>query len=133
MPKSRVRKRTVYTPPPAKSKKRKVSPPWVGPSIVACLIIGLAWIVVYYLTSGSVLGMSALGARNLVVGFVFIIAGVILATTWKLQARPAELPVPDHYRDGDQDDDGRGGEHLPGRAVLAGRVRVGRGEERAGQ
>ncbi len=54
MPKSRVRKRTVYTPPPAKSKKRKVSPPWVGPSIVVCLVIGLAWIVVYYLTSGSV-------------------------------------------------------------------------------
>ena len=105
MPKSRVRKRTVYTPPPPKSKKRKVSPPWVGPSIVICLVIGLAWIVVYYLTSGSVAGMSALGSWNLVVGFVFIIAGVILATTWKLQARPAELPVPDHDRDGDEDHD----------------------------
>lgn len=133
MPKSRVRKRTVYTPPPPKSKKRKVSPPWVGPSIVVSLVIGLAWIVVYYLTSGSVAGMSALGSWNLVVGFVFIIAGVILATTWKLQARPAELPVPDHDRDGDEDHDQHGGEHLPRRAVLAGRVRVGRGEERAGQ
>ncbi len=133
MPKSRVRKRTVYTPPPAKSKKRKVSPPWVGPSIVACLVIGLAWIVVYYLTSGSVAGMSALGAWNLVVGFVFIIAGVILATTWRLQARPGELPVPDHDRDGDEHDHTRGGEDLPRGAVLAGRVRVGRGEERAGQ
>jgi hypothetical protein len=88
VPKSRVRKRTVYTPPPPKSKRRKVSPPWVGPSIVGCLVVGLAWIVVYYLTSGSVAGMSALGPWNLVVGFVFIIAGVILATTWKLQARP---------------------------------------------
>jgi prepilin signal peptidase PulO-like enzyme (type II secretory pathway) len=133
VPKSRVRKRTVYTPPPAKSKKRKVSPPWVGPSIVICLVVGLAWIVVYYLTSGSVAGMSALGAWNLVVGFVFIIAGVILATTWRLQARPGELPVPDHDRDGDEHYHGHGGEHLPHRAVLAGRVRVGRGEERAGQ
>jgi hypothetical protein len=84
VPKSRVRKRTVYTPPPPpKSKRRKVSPPWVGPAIVACLVIGLAWIVVYYLTQGSVAGMSALGAWNLVVGFVFIIAGVILSTTWR--------------------------------------------------
>ena len=82
MPKSRVRKRTVYTPPPQKSARKKVSPPWVGPAIVACLIIGLAWIVTYYLTNGSVAGLSALGAWNMVVGFAFIIAGVTLATRW---------------------------------------------------
>ena len=83
MPKSRVRKRTVYTPPPQKSARRKVSPPWMGPSIVACLVIGLAWIAVYYVTQGSFPGMSALGSWNLVVGFVFIIAGVTLATRWR--------------------------------------------------
>ena len=82
MPKSRVRKRTVYTPPPPKTARRKVSAPWVGPAIVACLVIGLAWIVVYYLTQGSA-GISALGAWNLVVGFGFIIVGVILATRWR--------------------------------------------------
>ena len=83
MPKSRVRKRTVYTPPPPKVTRRKVSPPWVGPTIVVCFVFGLAWIVTYYITSGSFAGMSALGAWNLVVGFVFIIAGVGLATTWR--------------------------------------------------
>jgi hypothetical protein len=83
VPKSRVRKRTVYTPPPPKSTRRKVSPPWVGPSIVVCLILGLAWIATYYVTSGSFPGMSALGSWNLVVGFAFIIAGVALATTWR--------------------------------------------------
>ena len=83
MPKSRVRKRTVYTPPPPKSKRRKVSPPWVGPTIVASLIIGLAWIAAYYITQGSFPGMSALGAWNLVVGFTLIVAGVALATTWR--------------------------------------------------
>ena len=83
MPKSRVRKRTVYTPPPSKPARRKVSPPWVGPAIVACLVIGLAWIVLYYVTQGSVPGMSALGTWNLVVGFVFIIAGVTLSTRWR--------------------------------------------------
>jgi Cell division protein CrgA len=83
VPKSRVRKRTVYTPPPPKSGRRKVSPQWVGPTIVVCLVIGLAWIVVYYVTQGSVPGISALGAWNLVVGFVFIVSGLVLATRWR--------------------------------------------------
>jgi hypothetical protein len=83
VPKSRVRKRTVYTPPPPKSTRRKVSAPWVGPAIAICLIFGLAWIVAYYITNGTFPGMSALGAWNLVVGFAFIIAGVILSTRWR--------------------------------------------------
>ena len=83
MPKSRVRKRTVYTPPPPKSRRRKASAPWVGPTIVVCLILGLAWIVAYYITGGSFPGMSALGAWNLVVGLAFIIAGVTLSTRWR--------------------------------------------------
>ncbi len=61
MPKSRVRKRTVYTPPPPKTARRKVSAPWVGPAIVACLVIGLAWIATYYMTQGSIPGMKTLG------------------------------------------------------------------------
>ena len=83
MPKSRVRKRTVYTPPPPKTARRKVSAPWVGPAIVVCLVVGLAWIVVYSLSQGSIPGLSALGAWNLVIGFTFIIAGVALATRWR--------------------------------------------------
>ena len=83
MPKSRVRKKTVYTPPPRRLRRRKVSAPWVGPSIVACLVIGLAWIVAYYFTQGSIPGMSTLGSWNLVVGFAFIIAGVTLSTRWR--------------------------------------------------
>jgi hypothetical protein len=83
VPKSRVRKRTVYTPPPPKSTRRKVSPPWVGPTIAGSFIFGLAWIATYYITSGSFAGMSALGSWNLVIGFVFIVAGVALATTWR--------------------------------------------------
>ena len=83
MPKSRVRKRTVYTPPQPKTARKKVSAPWVGPAIVICLIVGLAWIATYYITQGSFPGMSALGAWNLVVGFAFIIVGVVLATTWR--------------------------------------------------
>jgi hypothetical protein len=83
VPKSRVRQKAVYTPPAPKTAKRKVSAPWVGPGIVVGLLVGLIWIVVYYSTNNGVPGISALGAWNLVVGFVFIIGAVMLATTWR--------------------------------------------------
>jgi hypothetical protein len=83
VPKSKVRKKTVYTPPPSKTARKKVSAPWVGPAIVVFLVIGLAWIAVYYVTEGSVPGMSALGSWNLVIGFAFIIGGVALSTRWR--------------------------------------------------
>ena len=82
MPKSRVRKRTVYTPPPRKSARRKVSPPWMGPAIVVCLVVGLAWIALFYIT-GQSLPLPALGPWNLAIGFGFIIAGLGLATKWR--------------------------------------------------
>jgi Cell division protein CrgA len=83
VPKSRVRKKAVYTPPPTRSPKRKVSPPWVAPAMVACLLIGLAWIALYYVTQSSMPGLSSLGAWNLVCGFGLIIAGVVLSTKWR--------------------------------------------------
>jgi len=83
VPKSRVRKKAVYTPPPTRSPKRKVSPPWVAPTMLACLVIGLAWIALYYVTQANMPGLSTLGAWNLVGGFSLIIAGVVLSTRWR--------------------------------------------------
>jgi hypothetical protein len=83
VPKSRVRKKTVYTPPPTRPARSKTSPPWLAPVMVACLVIGLAWIALYYITNGTVAGMSALGGWNMVIGFVLIIAGVVLSTRWR--------------------------------------------------
>lgn len=85
MPESRVRKtkKPVYTPPPSKSAKRKVSPPWLAPTMVGCLLLGLAWIALYYVTQGKIVGLQNLGPWNLVCGFGLIVAGVILATNWR--------------------------------------------------
>jgi len=82
VPKSRVRKKPVYTPPP-RSVRRKASPPWVAPVMVACLVIGLIWIALYYITNGQLAGMHVLSYWNMVIGFVLIIAGVVLATQWR--------------------------------------------------
>jgi hypothetical protein len=82
VPKSRVRAKAVYTPPPRRAKS-KASPRWVVPAMLSCLIFGLIWIALYYVTSGSTPLQSALGAWNLVVGFAFIILGVGLSTKWR--------------------------------------------------
>src|SRR6266568_1955144 len=53
VPKSRVRTKAVYTPPPKRSASKKVSPRWLVPAMLACLLIGLAWIAVFYVTQGT--------------------------------------------------------------------------------
>jgi hypothetical protein len=84
VPKSRVRKKPVYTPPQAvQSKKRKVSPVWLVPTMLACLILGLVWIALYYVTNGGPSFLTSLGGWNLVCGFALIVVGVILATNWR--------------------------------------------------
>ena len=58
MPKSRVRKKKVYTPPtdvrPAVgAKKKKPSPRWVPIVAVALIVIGIGYLVMYYMTRAS--------------------------------------------------------------------------------
>jgi Cell division protein CrgA len=82
VPKSRVRKKPVYTPPTVRSTKRKVSPPWLAPTMIVCFILGLAWIALYYITQGDMPGLRLLSGWNLVCGFALIVVGVVLATQW---------------------------------------------------
>jgi hypothetical protein len=82
VPKSRTRSKAVYTPPP-RSSKAKVSPRWLVPTMLGCLLLGLAWIALYYVTSGNTPLQDSIGTWNLVIGFGFIIAGVGLSTKWR--------------------------------------------------
>jgi Cell division protein CrgA len=83
VPKSRVRKKPVYTPPPSRSPRRAVSPVWLAPTMIASLVIGLAWISLYYVTQADMPLLRSLGGWNLVGGFALIVAGVVLATRWR--------------------------------------------------
>jgi hypothetical protein len=82
VPKSRVRKKPVYTPPPTRSAKRKVSPVWLAPTMIVSLCLGLAWIALYYVTQSDMPVLRTLGGWNLVIGFALIVVGVVLATKW---------------------------------------------------
>jgi hypothetical protein len=50
--------------------------------MIGCLLAGLAWIALYYVTGGH-LPVEALGPWNLAIGFAAIIAGVGLSTKWR--------------------------------------------------
>ncbi|MER7731035.1 MULTISPECIES: cell division protein CrgA [Streptomyces] len=84
MPKSRIRKKDDYTPPPARQPQniRLTNRSWVAPVMLAFFLIGLAWIVVFYVTETQ-LPVEALGNWNIVVGFGFIAAGFGVSTQWK--------------------------------------------------
>lgn len=83
MPKSRARPKAAYTPPPTRSRRKQVSPAWVPSLMLGFFIIGIVWIVVYYVTGSDVPGIRTLGNWNLVVGFGLIIAGFITSTQWR--------------------------------------------------
>lgn len=86
MPKSRIRKKADFTPPPAAKQHTSIDLSggrrWVAPLMLAMFLIGLAWIVVFYVTTGD-MPISSLGNWNIVVGFGFIAAGFVVSTQWK--------------------------------------------------
>lgn len=82
MPESRARKRAGYTPPPTKATAPKPSPPWYAAVMVALFIIGLAYIVTFYLTEQRY-PVPQLGRGNILVGFAVIMAGFAMATRWR--------------------------------------------------
>jgi Cell division protein CrgA len=58
------------------------SPKWLAPLMVAGFIVGLFWIVVFYISSTKY-PIPHIGAWNMVVGFGFIAFGFSLATRWR--------------------------------------------------
>ena len=58
------------------------SPRWLAPVMVANFLIGLLWIVIFYV-SQTRLPIAGIGAWNMIVGFSFIAVGFSLATKWR--------------------------------------------------
>ena len=90
MPKSRVRKRAVYTPPedvlpsPARiSRKRGPSPTWYPVLMLVLMIVGLAYIAVYYLAGERVPIMRDLNSWNFAIGFGLMVSGLFMAVRWR--------------------------------------------------
>jgi uncharacterized RDD family membrane protein YckC len=85
VPESKKRKKAVYTPPPtvSASKKKGPSPVWVPALMLAFMLIGVAWLVVFYMVGSDMPLVGSLGNSNLLIGFGFIVAGFGLSTQWR--------------------------------------------------
>jgi hypothetical protein len=86
MPKSRIRKKKKDNrPAPVVAEAGSVeleSPRWLAPTMIGSFLIGLFWIVIFYV-SQTQYPIPNIGAWNMVVGFAFIGVGFSLATRWR--------------------------------------------------
>jgi Cell division protein CrgA len=83
VPESRPRKRQAFTPPPARKPVRVGGPRWVAPVMVTCWLVGLSWIVLFYLAGDNLKYFRDIGNWNLVVGMGLIATGFVLSTKWE--------------------------------------------------
>lgn len=88
MPESRGRKKAAYTPPPKPGEKAKTvkigSARWVAPTMVTLFLIGLSYIVLFYIAGAQIPIMRDLSNLvNVLIGFGFIGAGFVISTRWK--------------------------------------------------
>jgi len=86
MPKSRIRKKKKDNRPAEvlaeKNPLELESPRWLAPTMISAFLIGLFWIVIFYV-SQTQYPIPNIGAWNMVVGFAFIGVGFSLATRWR--------------------------------------------------
>ncbi|MBD7949398.1 cell division protein CrgA [Oerskovia sp. NPDC056781] len=84
MPESKSRKKPVKVKAPQVKKPDTGNPRWLVPTMLTLMLLGLAWIVIFYLTSNGLgLPIPAINQWNLAIGFALIIAGFVLTTRWK--------------------------------------------------
>ena len=85
MPESRIRRKRAGTTPAAPVTPvsgPRPSPRWWVPLMLALMLAGLVWIVVFYLSSTEY-PVPGIGAGNLVAGFALILVGFAMTTRWR--------------------------------------------------
>ena len=88
MPKSKVRKKAVYTAPadrrtPVKARVAGPSHPVYVVVMLGMMVIGLAWLVVTYIASDKIAFMNSLGSWNFAIGFALMIGGLLMTMRWR--------------------------------------------------
>jgi len=88
MPKSKLRKKIIEQ----RAHDQEVvehapqepleSPQWLAPTMVGFFLVGLFWIVTFYVTQTRY-PVPGIGAWNMIIGFGFIGVGFSLATRWR--------------------------------------------------
>ena len=85
--------RPIYSVIMAKTKPPKVrtskssdseapNPAWFKPVMFGFMLLGLAWIIVFYISQAT-LPVAALGQWNILVGFGIAFIGFLMTTRWR--------------------------------------------------
>ncbi|MBW4095576.1 MAG: cell division protein CrgA [Acidobacteria bacterium] len=89
MPESKSRRRNnrsnVATPA---NPANKPNPVWFKPVMFGLMLLGLVWIIVYYITGmsgniGSTFPIPNIGNWNIAIGFGIAILGFLMTTRWR--------------------------------------------------
>jgi hypothetical protein len=85
MPESRRRKKDEYVPAKVSQTPVKLeSPRWIVPAMVFFLVIGLLWVVAFYIAGSSIPVMKDLGNLiNVGIGFGLMAIGFFFSTKWR--------------------------------------------------
>lgn len=73
---------SVRRPVGSKARSKDASPAWYAPTFVALMLLGLVWIVVFYLSQGR-FPVQSLGNWNLGVGGCLLVGGFLMTTNWR--------------------------------------------------
>ncbi|MFT4231043.1 MAG: cell division protein CrgA [Microbacterium sp.] len=59
------------------------NPVWFKPIMIGFMLLGLVWVIVYYLGSNIGIPIPGIGAWNLVIGFGIAFIGFLMTTRWR--------------------------------------------------
>ncbi|WP_026556403.1 cell division protein CrgA [Arthrobacter sp. 35W] len=83
MPESKPRRRPNRArPQPQTATAHKPNAPWFKPVMISLMLIGLLWIIVFYITNGA-WPIPGISNWNILVGFGIAIAGFMMTTRWR--------------------------------------------------
>ncbi len=95
MPKSKVRKKVATSTARASTEANETaaaatrahiaapsSPLYIG-IMLGLMILGLLWLVVYYLWGQNIPFIAGLGSWNFAIGFTLMIAGLLMTMRWR--------------------------------------------------
>lgn len=95
MPKSKVRKKVAVTTASSSTQANSVAygstrvkvsgpsgPIYIG-IMLGLMVLGLLWLVVFYLWGPNIPFMASLGNWNFGIGFAFMIAGLLMTMRWR--------------------------------------------------
>ncbi|MDJ0393542.1 cell division protein CrgA [Rhodococcus sp. G-MC3] len=87
MPKSKVRKKKDYVIAPGSRTpgaiKSGPSSPFYVAVMLGFMLVGLLWLLVYYLAAENIGWMNSLGAYNFLIGFGFMVVGLAMTMRWR--------------------------------------------------